>query len=667
MDDRTSIAGQSDGSIASSVTTVKQLTTQIQNGKSLDKDQNKQLLEIIKLLKENNEYQELKPAERKAIQKQLEKNDRNAAANWIKSFKVWDKNVERLNKALTNAFQSIDRHIQTYTQYSIRVSAALDGTQKTYASAVNNLTEAIGSTGLAKMSDVLTQMASLTERGIIANVEQNAFLMSIKDGIASTFNAANGTLLRLIKLQGEDSTTNRLVMQASLKEYLNSTYQNSQYLYEQFDTVSANLLEATSLLTSSLGNSLEATVQKWLGSLSSVGLSDQAVSSLSSALGAVGSGNLRSISEEMQNLIIMGANRVGLSYSDLLTGGLSSEQTDKLMSGMMEYLGTLSGNNVVLSEYANIFGMTVSDLKAARNALADLGNIQGSIIDSETSKLGEYLEKYNKYLNATPATLYDNLFDNWLFGMGVNVASDRGSYGLYKAGGLIGSITSSIGLSSAIGDVVNLIGPGMQLAAALGGGEGGFKVTNIVKTLTGLTKTITNLFDSPDAVAAYNKLAGVNLATGMGALADVLTDYGKKASDLAKGVSQTTSASSKSAFGDGGKVEVAISESMAAIEEAQAARTADDIYEFLSDDAVTVTPYPETMGMTLETISTYNMRTAQATEGILAFMYSKLGPYLLFESMDEANSLIQAAQSGTDETAVSLKGMYDEWLGGFGG
>lgn len=674
MADRTTIVGQDEGGLQAEVTTITQLTDKINSGKSLSRDESKQLKEIVKLLHENNEYASLNRDERKAIQKELTKQTKENTKNWTKSFKDSEKNFERLNKALSSAFQKIDSHIQSYTQYAIKVNAALDGTQKTYASAVQNLTDAIGSTGLAKMSDVLTQMNSLTEKGIIANVEQNAFLMSIKDGIASTFDAANGTLLRLIKLQGEDSTANRLVMQASLKTYLNETYQNSQYLYEQFNTVSNNLLEATSLLTSSLGNSLEATVQKWLGSLSSLGLSESAVASLSSALGAVGSGNLKGINENMQNLVIMGANRAGLSYSDLLTGGLTSEDTDKLMYGMINYLGSLAGNNVVMSEYANIFGVSVSDLKAARNAQSQLESIMGTAVSSNSSDLGNYLAKYNAYLNASPATLYDTLFENALFGLGANVAGNRTNYGVYKLGGLIGDITNSLGLTGVVGNLVNLIGPGMQLTAAMGMDEGKLSLTKLGSTLKGLGTTFGNLWADPNSVLAYNMLSGSNLATGTGILADVGSGDTGGVGGATRNTSSSAGSSGKNPFGEGGSVTVAISESMDALEEAQSARTADDLYEFLSTDTVMVTPYVNE-GNILTTIASYNKTVATNTANtvnvlniIEKFMREKLGPYLIFESMNEGNSLIQAASSpGATEEATALYGQYQNWLGGFGG
>lgn len=630
----------------------------LQSGeKNLGDYTNKELSEIRKELSKVTKLQDkfskdyLK--EQIKIEKQQQENDKEAAKRHAKELA----SLDNLHKSLTSMFRSIDSHIQTISQYSIKVNAALDGTQKTYASAVQNLTNAIGSTGLAKMSDVLSRMSELTSKGIVANAEQNAFLDSISDGISSVFDSANGTLLRLIKLQGEDSTVNRLVMQASLKEYLNRTYQNSQYLYEQFNRVSDSLVEATSLLTSSLSLSLESTVQKWMGSLSSLGLSEGAVSSLSGALGAVGSGNLRGINQNMQNLVIMGANRAGLSYSDLLTGGLNADQTNRLMYGMINYLGGLQGNNVVLSEYANLFGLNVSDLVAARNAQGQLGTIMGKGITTSASSLSNYLGKYNQYLNASPATLYDNLLGNMLFGMGANVASNRDVYGLYRAGGLIGGITSSMGLSSTVGNIINLIGPGMQLAAVLGGGEGGLSLANVGNTLKNLQSSVTNLWSDPNALAAYNLLAGTNyspfaMAAGLGA---------RGARNL---VSVSGSFSSNgNAFAGGGGTSIDINQAWAGAEEAASARTADDIYEFLSDDVVTVTPY---VGETdiLGNIANYNLQTANNTSAIFKWLQDILGPYLLISSVDEVSSIKAALESGSkDKDLATLGEAYTSWQG----
>lgn len=608
----------------------------------------KQYNEVIKLLKDQNKLTETSWKLDRTSQKAYTKMSVDQFKQQMKQWTTTGSILKGISTGLTNMFNRLDKHIQLYSQYSIRTQAALEGTQTTYRDAVSNLTQAIGGTGLAQMSDVLANMNQLTSQGIVANVEQKAFLASVKDGIASTFNVADGTMMRLIKLQGEDSTANRLVMQASLKEYLNSNYQNSQYLIEQYRQVSDSLVEATSLLTNSLSLSLESTVQKWMGSLSSLGLSDKAVQSLAQAIGYVGSGDLSGISSSgMQNLVIMGANRAGLSYGDLLTGGLTAEQTNALMTGMLQQLGSMSGNNVVMSEYAKLLGVSVSDLKVARQAASELEKISNTVIDTTERGLSKYLKKYNEYLNNTPSVLYDNLFSNRLFGMGMNVASTRLGYGSFKVGNLVTKLGGMI--PGKVGDWATVLGTAMQLGPALGVDLNRFvkgDFSGLKNAFTAIT-SLKNLVRRPDSEKAYEKLAGVSLAQQLDVLSttseqmlEAAKSVGKKATDIdaadvmsaAQGLNRTaaeigaykttsasTSLTGESAYKNENIIEIDIDDAFAALEEAQAARTADDIFEFLSDDVVTVTPFVNE-GDTLSQITSYNKVTAESTANILQIL-----------------------------------------------
>ena len=69
-----------------------------------------------------------------------------------------------------------------------------------------------------------------------------------------------------------------------------------------------------------------------------------------------------------------------MSYADLLLNGLDSSNTNRLLRSMVDYLGEIaeSDNKVVKSEYAKVFGMTVSDLTAVKNLEMDLNDITKS-------------------------------------------------------------------------------------------------------------------------------------------------------------------------------------------------------------------------------------------------------------------------------------------------
>lgn len=108
----------------------------------------------------------------------------------------------------------------------------------------------------------MEKLSTAINEGIAYNVEQRAFLASISDSIATTFDAFDTTLKDLVRVQQADSTAYRLGMEASLNEYLNRMFENTQYLTDVSDTVTTNLYQATSLLDASKAIGYEYQVQK---------------------------------------------------------------------------------------------------------------------------------------------------------------------------------------------------------------------------------------------------------------------------------------------------------------------------------------------------------------------------------------------------------------------
>ena len=93
----------------------------------------------------------------------------------------------------------------------------------------------------------------------------------------------------------------------------------------------------------------------------------------------------------------MGANKAGLSYGDLLLGGLSSSDTSKLLEGILSYIASDIGgadNNVVKSELSRVFGISISDVKAATN-LAEKGALTVSLDDDISSALLDNMDNYS--------------------------------------------------------------------------------------------------------------------------------------------------------------------------------------------------------------------------------------------------------------------------------
>ena len=56
-----------------------------------------------------------------------------------------------------------------------------------------------------KTTDYIANVDKLVQEGIVQNLEQRAFLETIKDELVTTFDATNDTLERLVRIQNEDA------------------------------------------------------------------------------------------------------------------------------------------------------------------------------------------------------------------------------------------------------------------------------------------------------------------------------------------------------------------------------------------------------------------------------------------------------------------------------
>ena len=373
-----------------------------------------------------------------------------------------------VNSLVNGLRQKFDGTIQTYGQYQQKINTRLQGSGKFWnglfriGDIESTLKLAVGSNPYVKLQAVMDNVVKATEAGIANNIEQRAFLQTVSESIATTFNAFDANLLRVIRLQQEDSTAARLGLEAGLTNFFNKNFKDTAYLDNSFDTVSQNLIEATSQLSASQAVEVEYMVQKWLGSLYSVGFSDTAVSKISQALGYLGSGNISALSSdsEMQNLIVMAASRANMSYADLLLNGLDSSNTNSLLRSMVEYLGEIadSDNKVVKSEYAKVFGMTVSDLAAVKNLETDLNTITKSSMSYSQSINELYRQMTLLPTRISVAGMMQNLFDNVNYSIGTTIASDPVTYALWQITSMIEDLTGGIALPtfSVMGNMVDL-------------------------------------------------------------------------------------------------------------------------------------------------------------------------------------------------------------------
>ena len=87
-------------------------------------------------------------------------------------------------------------------------------------------------------------------------------MATISEKIATTFEANDGTLRRLIRLQQQDSTAARLGMESAINAFLNNMYANTEYLNNLSTSVRSSLEEAQSLMDTKEAVELEFQVQK---------------------------------------------------------------------------------------------------------------------------------------------------------------------------------------------------------------------------------------------------------------------------------------------------------------------------------------------------------------------------------------------------------------------
>ena len=436
--------------------------------KKLAEQEKKDKIELAKtILADNNATKKEKQDATKTLKQAITDANKQNAADWWQNNRndALVKSMNKLINVMDDLKATFNTNMDTYAKYQGAINARTQGSNKTWQGMEDSLGKSIGTTPLVKLQSVYENLSKLVDAGIVYNVEQRAFLQTIAADIATTFDAANGTLLRLIRVQQSDTTAARLGMEAALTNYLNKNTYDTEYLNSEFDSVSAALLEASAQMSDQQAVEFEYVVQKWLGSLSSLGLSDEAATNIAKAIGYLGSGDIESLNSNtaVQNLLVMASNKaVGLNYSDMLTRGLDASTTNKLLKSIVTYIQEIasSDNKVVKSEYANVFGLSASDLTAVKNNLTSkqIDNISASMMSYQDtlSELGNQLNQIPTRISM--AEMLSNLFDNAIWGLSSNIAENPVLYSLWRITSLVEDLTGGIALPtiSVMGSAVDL-------------------------------------------------------------------------------------------------------------------------------------------------------------------------------------------------------------------
>jgi hypothetical protein len=322
-----------------------------------------------------------------------------------------------------------------------------------------------GASPFIKQEKLVDNIKTLVDKGISFDVKQRAFLMTIQEKVANTFNAADGTLLRLIRIQQQDTTAGRLGMESALNSFLNSMYETSEYLENVASSVRSSLEEMQALMEGAAGTEVEYQVQKWMGSLYSVGMSDSAVQDIARTFGQIASGDVNGLTGSgTGNLLIMAANEAGMSIADILQDGLDATETNKLMQAMVNYLAeiaeTSSDSRVVQQQLANVYGIRASDLKAATNLASSIKDVSKQNL-TYSGMLGQLKDMMNTIDQRTSISEgMTNMWDNVMYSMASTQASNPILYTLPKMANLLRDVTGGSGIALPF---VNVMGFGIDL------------------------------------------------------------------------------------------------------------------------------------------------------------------------------------------------------------
>ena len=178
------------------------------------------------------------------------------------SYNLLENTSNLINNTYSSVNTGINSYLGTYSKYMSSIEARIQGSNKTYSGMLDLISGNIGASQYVSQKSVIENLNKLVEAGIVYNVEQRAFLETISDKIATTFDSFDSSLMQLIRIQQADSTSARLGLEASLTQFFNNTFQDSSYLSTVFDAVTSAILQASSQMNYQDSVEFEYVVQK---------------------------------------------------------------------------------------------------------------------------------------------------------------------------------------------------------------------------------------------------------------------------------------------------------------------------------------------------------------------------------------------------------------------
>lgn len=373
-----------------------------------------------------------------------------------------------------------------------RINAALEGTGKTYKNSIESAVEGLGLNRFVKQTEYLSQIANLTTRGIAFNVEQRALLETIKDKTISSFSSVEGSLLRLVRLKQQDVTAQQYGLEVALRNTLNKVFKDSTYLQDLYDSISSAITDA--VIISGKGDIIEygSVAQTWMGAMYESGIDSSTVNKFANAINYLGSGNVQGLASdsEMQRLVLLSMDTIGMDYADILQQGLSSSDITDLMKAIVDYLVQISNNtknnNVLTSSYTQLFGMSMADLQGFKNLQGKMNSLAYVNSSNVASVVEHELALYQSDERVLVNEQIENIFDNAKFAFGSEIAGDASSYLSWKMSNLVVDIVEQVVGNGFMGS--NIIGK--AATKAIGGIGVGAELVLFANIFKGLLSTL---------------------------------------------------------------------------------------------------------------------------------------------------------------------------------
>lgn len=478
----------------------KQIKQYAEESSKIRENETRQLAEQQDIIDSTNDEKEKQVAldRQEEIRKAAQQEDNRAAnaagvdSNTRSSVSFKLESYLAKNNSVSNAVLSTLKSIQgtmnnqitaamnVITQTMPQLDARLQSQEVQYGftkEILSDIQSVVGASRYVSQQELINKVVELTDKGVNYNLEQRALYATLSDKMVTTFDAMSDNLLALIRVQQADLTGSQLGSEALLTKLFNSQFQDTSALSDVYDSILSTISEALSNMDVDQATSFSYTVEKWLGSLYSVGASSSLVNSLAEGINALATGDISALNSNpsVATLLNMSATNAGLSYSDLLTGGgLNSDNINDLMMSMVEYLANISdnttSNQVERSQWADILGVSVTDLRAAKNLVsADTSAIYQSNVNYEAAMNEVENQQDLAKKRTSTGSQIDTLYNNILFDLGMNIAKSDAAYITWKVSDAMGTAIDTLGLDSVPGvDTVKTIISGIQGVEILG-------------------------------------------------------------------------------------------------------------------------------------------------------------------------------------------------------